>query len=536
MRTPPLLAAAALALALGAGCSRETNVVRGDREQVLYRGVGYEVATLDPQLATGIAEQTILSSLFEGLVDEDPRDLHPIPGVAESWDVTPDGRVYTFRLRDARWSDGRPVTARDFVESWRRILTPSLGAENASFLYILQGAEAFNRGLTRDFSTVGVQAPDDRTLRVTLDHATPDFLARLTHWAWLPVPVAVIAAHGPVAERGGNTWAEAGNLVGNGAFVLRRWRPDQEIVVEKSPTYWAAARVRLQAIHFLPIDSVDAEEQAFRAGQLHLTDALPDGKIDAYRRDAPQLLRIDPYLDTYYYLINVRRPFLGDARIRRALALAVDRRAIVDRILRGGQQPAESFTPPGLAGYDPPKVLRTDDDAARRLLAEAGHPNGEGLPVFDLLYNNSENHRLIAEAVQEAWRKELGVQVRLSNEEFKTVLEARRTGDFDIMRANWVADYPDPSTFLDLWRSDSGNNFSGWSDPDYDSLIFAAEHTSDPDARRGLFERAERLLLSEVPMIPVYHYTHVFLIRPSVRGWYPNPLDHHPYSDVWLEP
>lgn len=534
-RLAPALALIGLGLLPGCG-RRETAVQAGNRDQVLHRGVGDEVATLDPQLGTGIAEGNIDAALFEGLVTEDPRDLHPVPGVAERWEVSPDGLVYTFTLRaDARWSDGRPVTAKDFVDSWRRILTPSLGAENASLLYVLQGAEAYHRGATRDFSTVGAEALSERTLRVTLERAAPEFLPLLTHWAWSPVPTRLIASLGPLDSRG-TDWTRPGRFVGNGAFTLRSWEPDRQIVVEKSPTYWDASRVRLRAIHFYPIDSLDTEERAFRAGQLHLTDALPAERIGTYRRDAPQLLRIDPYLDTYYYLLNVRRPFLNDVRIRRALALAVDRRAIVERLLGGGQTPAEAFTPGGMEGYRPPEDLRTDFDAARSLLAEAGHPGGRGLPAFELLYNNSENHRAIAEAVQETWRRELGLQVRLRNEEFKTMLAERREGNFDIMRANWVADTPDPGSFLAVWRSDSGNNLSGWSNRHYDAHLFAAERTSDPADRNAQFAAAERILLSEVPCIPIYHYTHVFLIQPSVRGWYPTLLDHHPYKYVWLEP
>jgi oligopeptide transport system substrate-binding protein len=525
-----------LVLLLAGGCARrETEVQRGDREQILSRGVGYEVTDLDPQLATGIAEGNIITALFEGLVTEDPRDLHPVPGVAERWEVSPDGLTYTFHLRaDARWSNGRPVTAADFVAAWRRMLTPSLQADNAGLLHVLQGAEAYHRGLTRDFSQVGAVADGPRILRVTLEHPTPDFLVRLTQWAWSPLYLPALEASGTAYERG-NAWTRPGRLVGNGAFVLKSWRPNDVIVLAKSPTYWDAARVRLEGIRLYPIDSLDAEERAFRAGQLHLTDALPLGKIDAYRRDAPRFLRIDPYLGTYYYAFNLRRPYLSDVRIRRALALAVDRRAIVDRILRGGETAATSFTPPGLAGYDPPAGLAADFPAARRLLAEAGYPGGKGLPPFDLLYNNSENHRLIAEAIQEMWRRELGVEVRLVNEELKVVLSARRAGDFQILRGDWIADYPEPSSFLDVWRGDSGNNYGGWSNPDYDALLFAADRTADPDARNGLWRKAEAFLLDGAPLIPIYHYTHVFLIQPSVQGWYPNPLDHHPYKDVWLE-
>ena len=538
MRRFPVLwlLAAGLSLLTASCARRETHVQRGDRAQVLHRGIGSEVSDLDPQLVTGLAEQCVVSALFEGLVTEDPHDLHPVPGVADRWEISPDGLVYTFHLRPAaRWSDGDPVTAQDFVASFRRILTPSLAADNAALFYVLLNAEAFNQGRLADFGQVGCSALDDHTLRLTLAHPAPYFLGLLTQMPFLPVPVATIAKYGPSDQRG-NPWTRPGRLVGNGPFTLAAWRPNEVIIVEKSPTYWDAAHVRLRAIHFYPIDSQDAEERAFRAGQLHVTYTVPVGKVDAYRRDAPRFLRIDPYFNTYFFRLNVRRPALDNAGVRRALALAVDRRAIVEHILRGGQQPAVSLTPPGLADYAPPAVLTTDFAAARRRLAEAGYPGGRGLPPLELLYNNSENHRLVAEAVQEMWRRELGVDLRLVNQELKVVLEERRAGQYQILLSDWVGDYLDASTFLDVWRGDGGNNHTGWSSADYDALLAAADRTANPAARVALLQRAETLLLAAAPVIPLYFNTHVFLLRPSVRGWYPTLLDHHPYKYVWLEP
>jgi oligopeptide transport system substrate-binding protein len=535
---PRLLMPALACVAIGgAGCARrETNVQRGDREQVLHRGIGSEVGDLDPQLVTGLAEQCVTSALFEGLVTEDPHDLHPVPGVAESWEISPDGLVYTFHLRAAaRWSDGAPVTAPDFVASFRRMLTPSLAADNAVLFYGLRHAEAYHQGRLADFGQVGCAAPDDHTLRLTLAHPASYFLALLTQMPFLPVPLAAIEKYGSPYQRG-DPWTRPGRLVGNGPFVLTAWRPNEVIIVEKSPTYWDAARVRLRAIHFYPIDSQDAEERAFRAGRLHVTYTVPAGKIDAYRRDAPQLLRRDPYFNTYFFRLNVRRPPLDDERVRRALALAVDRRAIVEHILRGGQQPAASLTPPVLPDYAPPPVMGTDFAAARRLLAAAGHPGGGGLPPLELLYNNSENHRLVAEAVQEMWRRELGLDVRLVNQELKVVLADRRAGQYQVLLSDWVGDFPDASTFLDVWRGASANNHTGWSSADYDALLVAAARTADPAARAGLLRQAESLLLAAAPVIPLYFNPHVFLLQPSVHGWYPTVLDHHPYQDVWLGP
>lgn len=524
------------ALSLLSGClKRESNVQRGDREGVLHRGIGADPTDLDPHVATNLAEVDLVSALFEGLVVEDPVDLHPAPGVAARWEVSPDQLTYTFYLRpEAKWSDGKPVTAEDFVASWRRVLTPSLGAENAGMLYVLQGAEAFHKGATKDFATVGVKATDARTLRVTLEHPAIYFLSLLTHAAWLPVPLSTVSAHGDAYSRG-VPWTRPGRFVGNGAFQLKAWHPNREIVVEKSATYWDAARVRLNGIAFYPIESLDAEERAFRSGQLHVTYVLPYGKVDAYRQNSPQFLRTDPYLNTYFFRLNVRQAPLNNERVRRALALAVDRTAIVEKILRGGQKPATAVTPPGLPGYTPPPGAVSNVATARTLLAEAGFPGGKGLPPLEMLYNTSANHRLIAEAVQEMWRRELGVDVRLINQEFKVVLSERRAGRYQILLSDWVGDYLDASTFLDLWRSDNGNNHTGWASREYDALMFAAARTADPVARAADMQKAEALMLAAAPVIPLYYNTHVFLVQPSVKGWNPTLLDHHPYKHVWLE-
>lgn len=529
-----VLAATCLLVSCG---KRETDVQRGNREQVLERGAHTDVADLDPQTAVNITELDVASALFEGLVAEDPVDLHPVPNaVAERWDESPDKLTYTFYLRpSAKWSDGTPLTAADFVASWKRMLAPSLGAENAGLLYVLQGAEAYHHGLTHDFSQVGVAATDPHTLRVTLEHPTPYFLSLLTHPAWYPVPVATIAKYGATTERG-NTWTRPGHLVSNGPFRLKDWKPNREILVEKSPTYWDAVHVRLHAIRFHPIDSVDAEERAFRAGQLHVTYVLPFGKADVYRREAPQLLRIDPYLNTYFLRLNTTHAPFDDERFRRALSLAIDRAALTTKVLRDGQQPAVSITPPGLPGYTPPSVARYDPVEAKRLLAETPYGHGQPMPTIQLLFNTSENLRVIAEALQGMWQRELGLNVQLINEEFKVVLSDRAAGHYQILLSDWVGDFLDPLTFLDPWRTDSANNHTGWGSVDYDALLFAAARNADPAARAAQLQQAETLLLSAAPIIPLYYNPHTFLLQPAVKGWYPTLLDHHPYKAVWLQP
>jgi len=526
----------ALGLLLLTGCGRHESVVqRGNREQILHRGISPDIAELDPQLSTVANDYAALHALFEGLVTEDPVDLHPVPGVAERWELSPDGLTYTFFLREtARWSNGEPVTANDFVASFQRILTPSLGAEYPYLFYVIEQAEAFHKGKISDFSKVGIAALDARILQIKLEHPTPSFLSMLTLAPFMPVPLKVIAKNGPVADRA-NPWTKPGNLVGNGPFTLKEWHLNQRMVLLKSPTYWDAATVRLKEIDLHATESRDAEERAFRSGQLHLTEALPPAKVDPWRDDPRHLLRIDAYLGTEFYRINVNRAFLNDRRIRRALALAVDRDAIVDKILRGGQSPAHAFTPANTAGYTPTAQIPTDFDAARALLVEAGYPGGKGAPPVELLFNTSESHRAVAEAVQEMWRRELGLDVRLTNQENTSLRAARRGGQFEVLRSVWIGDYVDPLSFLSIWTSDSGNNYTGWKNPLYDQLLFEAARTPDAAARNALFQKAEAILLDEAPLIPIYHYNHVFLLQPSVKGWHPNHLDHHPYKYVYLE-
>ena len=538
LRSPPSvfwLLASGLWLLGSAACTRETNVQSGNHAQILHRGLGPDLDDLDPALGTGTSDYSVLSALFEGLVAEDPVDLHPVPGVAESWDISADGLTYTFHLRPtARWSNGAPVTAKDFLDSWRRVLSPSLAADNASLLYIVQGAEAFNKGLDTVFAHVGFAAPDPRTVIITLEHPAPYFLSLLQHWVWWPVYLPALEAAGPTLQRG-NNWARPATFVGNGPFTLQEWSHGQRLIVEKSPTYWDAAHVRLQAVWFYPIEDVNVEERAFRSGQLHVTDALPVAKIDPYRTEHPDQLRIDPYLGTYFYRINLARPFLNETKVRRALALAVDRAAIVDKIMHGGQQPADRFVPPALLAAAGESPLRFNPDEARRLLAEAGYPDGQGAPSIELLFNTSENHRVVAEDVQEMWRRELHLNVTLANMENKSVLAARRAGNFQLLRSNWIADYADPSSFLGIWRTDGGNNYTGWSNPAYDQLLYQAARTPDLSARTALFQKAETLLLDDPPFIPIYTFTHVYAIQPSVQGWAPTVLDHHPYKAVWLK-
>jgi oligopeptide transport system substrate-binding protein len=522
---------------LSTSCHKpETNVKKGDRLQILHKGNGQEVQDLDPHIVNSVSSLNIISALLEGLVSEDPHDLHPVPGVAESWQISADEKTYTFHLRhNAKWSNGDAVTARDFVESYHRILSPALASPVAYMLYPVANAEAFNKGRTKNFEQVGFRAVDQWTLEVRLTNPTSYFLSLLNHYSWFPVHIPTIARYGPVLERG-SRWTKPGRFVGNGPFTLEEWRLNSRVRVKKSATYWDAQTIGLNEIIFHTIDSNDVEEHAFRAGQLHVTDSIPINRIDRYRRGRnPELLRIDPYLGTYFFRVNVTRPALNNRLVRRALAMAIDRQSIVDKVARGSQLPAYCFTPPNTAGYTCASSMPYDVTQARRLLSEAGYPDGRSLPAFEILFNTSENHKLIAEAIQQMWRKNLNVNATLLNQEEKVYFDSRRQMNYQIYRSTWIGDYVDPNSFLDLWVTGGANNQTGWSNAVYDQLITEAGRTGDHAARYAAFQKAEAILLDEAPILPIYFYTHGFLIHPSVKGWYPTILDHHPYKYVHLE-
>ena len=517
-------------------CRRsESDVEKGNRMQILHKGNGQEVQDLDPQIVNSVSSANIVCALFEGLVAEDPHDLHPIPGVAESWDISNGGRTYTFHLRhNARWSNGEPVTSKDFIESYHRILLPALASPVAYLLHAVANAEAFNKGKIADFTQVGFRAPNEWTLEIALANPTPYFLSLLNHYSWFPVHIPTIAKYGSGFERG-SSWTRPGRFVGNGAFTLEEWRLNDRVGVKKSATYWDSEHVSLNGIVFHTIGNSDDEDRAFRSGNLHITDTIPANRIDRYRREQPNLLRIDPYLGTYFLRVNVTRPALNNRLLRRALAMAIDRKSIVENVTRGGQLPAISFTPPNAADYICSTEIPYDAGQARQLLALAGYPEGRGLPPIEILSNTTEDHKMIAEAVQQMWQTNLNVHPTLLNREGKAYFDPQQQMNYQVTGSSWIGDYNDPNSFLDLWTTGGRNNLTGWSNADYDRLIAESATKADRTERYHSFQQAEAILLSDAPVLPIYFYTHGFLIRPNVKGWYPTILDRHPYKYVHLE-
>ncbi len=519
-----------------AGCARrESPVEIGNRDQTLHLGNGSEPRELDPHVVTGVPEHNIISALIEGLVGEDPRDLSPVPAVATEWHVNEEGTRYTFSLRPAaRWSNGDPVTAQDFLFSYQRMLSPALGAPYADMLYCIRGAEAFHKGDSTDFASVGVAAPDPQTLVIDLAYPVPYFLSMLNHYAWFPVHPATVLAHGKI-DQIGTRWTKPEHHIGNGPFVLKSWSQGENITVEKSPTYWDRDHVRLNRIVFHPIGNANTEEYAFRSGQLHVTGTIPVSRIPHYETESPELLRLDPYLGTYYYLFNVTHKPLDDIRVRQALSRAIDRDRLVKYVVKAGQSPARHFTPPNTGGYLSTARTAQDAESARALLAAAGFPNGEGFPVLSLLYNSSDAHAQIAQAIQQMWKETLGIDIRLENKEWKVYLAETQQGNYDIARASWIGDYVDPNSFLDMWITGGGNNRARWSHAPYDELIAKAARTVDATERFAAFQAAEAILMDQLPITPLYFYRSKSLVQPSVKGWHPTLLDHHPYKHIFLD-
>ncbi|MBM4149210.1 MAG: peptide ABC transporter substrate-binding protein [Lentisphaerae bacterium] len=536
-RGPLALACTLCAAVLSAGCgSRERPVDAASRQGVLLLGNLSEPKDLDPHVITGVSEFNIVSALLEGLVAEGPQDLAPEPGAAESWSVSDDGTVYTFTLRqNGLWSNGDPVTSADFMFSFRRMLSPELGSPYAYMLFGAKNAEAYHKGSITNFADVGFEAPDSRTVRITLNAPIPYFLSLLAHHSWFPVHQPTIRAHGAETTIG-TAWTKPGSFVGNGPFVLKTWEPGNRIEVEVNDSYWDRARVKLNAIKFYPIGDHKIEERAFLAGQLHVTGTVPLDRISYYSSTRPELLRLNPYLGVYYYLFNVTKPPLNDVRVRRALSMSVNRGQIVRYVTKGGEDPAFCFTPPGAGKYSSSARLDEDAAGARALLASAGYPGGTNFPRIALLYNNSDAHARIAQSLRQMWTTQLGIDVELVNMEWKVYLDQTQSLKYDIARAGWIGDYADPNTFLDMWVTGGGNNRTGWSNRQYDILVSQAAAEPNTEERTRRFQQAEAILLEESPVMPIYFYRSKSLVHQSVRGWYSTILDRHPYKHVYLTP
>lgn len=593
-------AVAVTALMALAGCNRDrapwygtTAPKHGPNE--LWVNNSTEPEWIDPGKASDAIGGTIIHNTFEGLLDPDPRTMMPVPGVAERWEVAEEGRVYTFHLRDdARWSDGSPVTASDFVWSWARVLDPATGAKYADQLYSILNAEAVHRRAihlpaaageqaareavaatgevekvapdgrggwmvfpakpeTReaflaseraaslgariaDDSMLGLDARGDRLLVVTLQDPIPYFLPMITTLsAYLPVPRQVLEKLRAEGKEEA-LWTRPEHFVSNGPFVLTEWTFRQRMIFEKNPHYWDRESVRLDRVVVRMVESYTTALQMYKAGEFDFTGengALPAEYIPHLRTKKD--FHVAPWLAIYWYWFNVKAEGVDDPRVRRALNMAVDKQALVEHVLRQGQIPATTIIKGGLAGYVEAKGDGYDPEAARRLLAEAGHPGGKGLPPLYVTFNTSETHRAVAEAVQEMWRRELGVDARLQNQEWSVFLGDLDAKQFQIARLGWIGDYPDPYSFLSVFLGDSANNRSNWRSDRFDGLLARSNREIDPEKRMALLREAEQMLLDDMVAMPLYFYTRARLVKPYVRGVHSNFLDRHPWKAIWID-
>ncbi len=533
------VALAVLAFATGALCGGCAPRAEGDAAyfgdttppagQVLTFNNGAEPEHLDPAVMSGQPDGRIARMVFEGLCTANPRTLAPEPGQAYRWDLSPDGLVYTFHLRPGlTWADGHPLTADDFLWSWRRVLAPATGSRYASFLFAVRNAAAYNAGELADSTQVGLAAPDESTFVVTLAQPTPYFLELTTFYTTLPTPRHVI-------ERLGDGWEDALALVGNGPFRIVEWELKNRFVLVPNERYWDRAGVKLDRVVALPVEELSTATNLYKAG---VVDWNPSGYVP--KQVVPFVRHYKdfsggPYHGTYFYSMVVTKKPFDNVWVRRALNAATDRAAIAEHVLKGTVMAWGGIAPQGYAGYAPPPQLEYDVAYARECLAKAGYPGGKGFPPIEILFNTSEDHRRIAEAVQAMWKRDLGIQVTLSNQEWASYLAATTSRNYDVARRSWIGDFGDPMTFLDMWITDAGNSRTGWSNAEYDGLIRRATVEVDPVERLRMLARAEEILLSDGPVIPVYHYAETSLIKPYVQGIHSTVLDVHPLKGVWID-
>jgi ABC-type oligopeptide transport system substrate-binding subunit len=528
-----------LLVAFTLGCSRPDHGYFGTVKPAhgpdeIWINNSTEPEWIDPGKCSDSPGGEIIWNTFAGLVQAHPATLEPCPEIATHWDISEDGQTYTFHLRPSEWSDGTPLTAHDFVYAFRRLVDPKTASKYASNGHVIKGGAAVTSGKAAPES-LAARAIDDLTLEVTLEAPVPYFMNMLTFYSFMPVPRHLMK---DLEARGINTdlWVRPEHVVCNGPYRMTEWWFRQHMTFERNPRYWDAVNVRTERVRLAMVENATTELAMYATGEFDWpgsNSALPSEFIDylAKFKDFQQ----HPYLGVYFYWINTTRPPLDNPLVRRALALAIDREALVKYVTRGGQIPTASLVPDGVAGYRSLGLPLFDPDAARRLLDDAGYPRGADLPPITLTYNTSEGHKQIAEALQQMWKKELGITVELENVEWNVFLDKAARTDFQMCRMGWIADYADPFNFLEIVSGASGNNHSAWKSPAYDRLLAEANRQLDPTKRLKQLRDAEAVALAEQPLIPLYVYNRSQLVKPYVRGLWPNIQDRHPWKYLWID-
>lgn len=492
------------------------------KEMKLTWNPGPEPKTLDPQMSSGIPEAIMEMALYEGLTRLD-KNNRPVAGIAKKWDISADKKVYTFHLRDAKFSNGDPIKAEDFRNAWLKALNPDNAAEYAYQLFYIKNAEKYNSAKAKP-EDVGIKVIDDKTLQVTLEAATPYFLELCAFPTYYPNDTKVVQAD----PKGWNLKPET--LIGDGPFKMTEWKHQDTMTLVKNENYWDAKNVKLAQLTFNLVEDPKSALTAFEAGQIEGTDLVPAGDIDRLKKEG--LLKFTPYIGTYFYRFNVTRKPFNDVRVRQALALAIDRKMLVEKVTKAGQIPAYALTPFGLndaaSGSDFRKVggdyFKEDVAKAKQLLADAGYPGGKGFPQVSILFNTNANHQQIAEAIQDMWSKNLGIKVTLANQEWKVYQRTMQDLQYDIARYGWIGDYLDPMTFMDMFVTNGGNNQTGWSNAQYDKDIETAKASSDNKVRMDAMHDAEKVLMNEMPVMPIYFYTNPYVAKPYVKNVIMFPL------------
>jgi len=492
---------------------------------VYRRGNVAEPRTLDPLLSDGVQEFEIIGDLMVGLMAHDA-DAQPIPGMATHWETSADGLTWTFHLREAQWSDGEPVTAEDFVFSWRRILDPATAASYSYFLYLVKNAEAINGGKLPG-TALGVRAVDPRTFEIQLVHPAPYLLEMLTHTATMPLPKHIV-------EIKGRDWARPGTYVGNGPFVLKRWIPNEYVLVEKNPRFYDAANVALKQVIFYPTADYGVALQRFRAGELDFQDRFPEQQITWIRKNIPDTINPVPQLITEIIALNHKRKPFDDVRVREAVNLALNREAITGRILRAGHLPAYTVVPPGIANYPHGTGLRFRAmsyperlERARSLMRAAGYDANRRVETSYMVRATTPGiYRAIAAAIQQMLAQ-VYIDIAIMPNDMQIFYPAIQAHDFDIAEAGWVADFNDASTFLDLYRTGGGNNWGEYSNPAFDRMLMSAQHDLNLESRGRKLAAAETIVLNDFAAAPLFYWASLNLTWPYVRGFKANALDYH---------
>lgn len=538
MRFFPLFPLLVILLAAIVSCSSKTDD-KSDLEktqQVLRMSIGAFPGTIDPHQVTDMPGLKVVVALMESLLVTDYLTFTQHPAVAESWEELEDGTLYRFTLREnAEWSNGETITAEDFVYAWQRILSPGLGNQFALDYYAIKNAGAFHKGEIDDFTQVGVKALSERLLEFRLEKRDPLFLKRLSDARTAPVHRATVQKFGAIDDPN-NPWIRAGNYVGNGPFILKRWELNQIIEVEKNPHYWDAEKITLEKVLFNPADSESIEERLFRSGQIDIAfgGRIPVDKIARYKAEAPDVFFSQPAYATYFYLFNVQKPPFDNVDVRKAFSYAIDKNLITQRITKNGEAIANALSPISEA-YKPPQMQEYNPQLAREHLAKAGFPGGKGFPQVALSYNTAEIHQALAVAIQQMWKKELNVDVVLENQEWKVFLDFRQNLQHDIARAGSSSSFADPVDFLDSLRTGHGLNDTGWSNREYDELVESSNQAATQQERYELLYKAEQILLDQLPLIPIFYYNYSLLKSPQVKGFEFNMVNYPVYKGVYLE-